>query len=90
MNTSEEIVYNQPTTTEERAEIAQTCVLRLNFVMPMALDHMSNAVDIAYSALPERLFLIDSQGRIDWHSDMGPWGFDVDGWEKAIQEIAAQ
>ncbi len=90
MNASEQIVYNQPTTTQERAEIAQAGVLRLNFVMPMALDHMSNAVDIAYSALPERLFLIDSQGRIDWHSDMGPWGFDVDGWEKAVGEIAAK
>lgn len=90
MNTSEQIVYNQPTTSDERAEIAQACVLRLNFEMPMALDHMSNEADIAYSALPERLFVIDREARIDWHSGMGPWGFDVDGWEKAIGEIAAK
>ena len=62
MNTQQQIVYDQPATESERAEVAEACVLRLNFRMPMVLDAMSNEVDTAYSALPERLYLIDEQG----------------------------
>ena len=76
MNLDEKIVYDQPTTIETRAEVAEACVLHMNLQMPTLLDHMSNEVDLAYSALPERLYLIDEQGVIEWHSGMGPWGFD--------------
>ncbi len=64
MNPSEEVVFQQPTTEDERAEVAEACVLRLNFEMPMLLDDMTNQVDTAYSALPERLYLLDSEGVI--------------------------
>jgi type I thyroxine 5'-deiodinase len=85
MNVEQKIVFEQPRTIDERTEIARACVLHLNFAMPMLLDEMSNAVDIAYAALPERLYVIDRDGRIAWRSGPGPWGFDVDGWEKAIE-----
>lgn len=61
-------------------------MLRLNLEMPMLLDHISNEVDIAYSALPERLFFLDEAGVIRWSCGMGPFGFDPDGWEKVIRE----
>ncbi len=88
MNVTDEVVYHQPKTEEERAGVAKACALRLNFEMPMLLDRMTNEVDTAYSALPERLYLLDGDGTIRWRSDPGPWGFDVDGWGKAIQELA--
>jgi hypothetical protein len=85
MNLDQQIRYKQPKTIEERSEVAQACVLRLKFAMPMLLDAMSNEVDVAYSALPERLYVIGRDGRIAWRSGPGPWGFDVDGWEQAIR-----
>ena len=87
INTEDEVVFHQPQTDSERAEVAQSCVLRLSFAMPMLIDGVDDRVDIAYSALPDRLFLIDAEGRLAWRSEMGPWGFDVDSWESAIQEI---
>ncbi len=84
-NGAEEVLYAQPTTTDERAEVAQACVLRLNFEMPMLLDEMSNAVDEAYAALPERLYLVDAAGNVVWRCGPGPFGFDVDGWEEQIK-----
>ena len=84
-NVAEEVLYSQPTTTDERAEVAQACVLRLNFEMPMLLDEMSNAVDEAYAALPERLYLVDAEGNVVWRCGPGPFGFDVDGWEEQIK-----
>ena len=55
--------------------------------MPMLLDEMSNDVDTAYAALPERLYVIDPAGRITYRSEPGPWGFNMDDWEKAIREV---
>ena len=87
MNLDQKIVYDQPTTVEARAEVAEACVLHMQLQMPTLLDKMSNEVDEAYSALPERLFLIDAQGVINWRCGMGPWGFEPDGLEKAIQAL---
>ena len=47
---------------------------------------MRNEVDDKYAALPERLYLLDKDGRVYYKSVMGPTGFDVDAWLKAVQE----
>ena len=88
MNVREEIVYRQPQNDDERASVAEACILHLNFEMPMLLDDETNQVDGKYMALPERLFVIDSEGVITWRSEQGPWGFDVDGWAKAIEAVS--
>ena len=87
MNLDQKIVYDQPETIEERAEVAEACMRQMHLEMPMLLDHMSNEVDEAYSALPERLYLIDAQGHIHWRCGMGPWGFAPDALGTAIQEL---
>ena len=86
MNLHHEIVYRQPTTAQERAEIAGACAIGMKLRMPMVIDELSNEVNAAYGALPERLYLIDAQGTIVWRTGPGPFGFDVDGWEAAIAE----
>ena len=58
-NIDEGIVYTAPTTIEERADLAEICVLNLNFKMPMLLDNMSNEIDLKYNALPERLYVLN-------------------------------
>ena len=85
MNQRQGVVYAQPTSEDERAEVAEACVLGLDLGMPMVLDDMSNEVDEAYSALPERLYVIDAEGTIVWRSGPGPWGFDLDGFEAALR-----
>jgi hypothetical protein len=37
---------------------------------------LSNAADAAYSAWPERLYIIDEQGRIAYRGGMGPFHYD--------------
>jgi len=88
MNQRQGVVYAQPTSEDERAEVAEACVLGLDLEMPMVLDDMSNEVDQAYAALPERLYVIDAEGTIVWRSGPGPWGFDVDGFEAALRAQA--
>ena len=80
------IAFDQPKTEDERAAVARHCLLRLDLRMPMLLDDMTNQVDTAYCALPERLYVIDAQGVISYRSEVGPWGFDVEAFERAVQE----
>lgn len=89
-NVRDEIVYPQHRNEGERATVAEACVLGLDLEMPMLLDRMSNEVDLAYAALPERLYVIDRAGVVAYRSEPGPWGFDTEAWEKAISEQAAR
>lgn len=86
MNVDDGIVYTDPTTIQERAGLAQVCMLRLNLQMPTLVDTMDDAVDTAYAALPERLYVVDRDGTVVFKCEPGPFGFDVDAWEAAIRE----
>ncbi len=81
------IVIDQPTTLDERADAAAVCVLALNLEMPMLLDDMTNQIEEAYRAWPDRLFVLDAEGRITYHSAQGPQGFYPEDWEAAIQNL---
>lgn len=87
-NVDEDILYADPTTLDERAEVAAACMLRYNFSFPMVLDEMTNAVEEAYVAMPERLYVLDRAGRVTWKCGLGPHYFDPDGFEKAIEVVA--
>jgi len=89
-NLKEEILYAQPKTDAERAEVAGACMIEMKLEMPLLLDEMSNEVDSAYTALPERLYLIDAAGRITYRGGPGPFQFDPGEWEHAIEEHLSQ
>ncbi len=85
MNVQQQILYAQPTTDAERAEVASACQIDMKLEMPMLLDELSNEVDTAWAALPERLYLVDAQGRIAYRGGPGPFQFDPGEWERAIE-----
>lgn len=88
-NIDDEVLFTQPTTEDERAEVASVCMLRFNFSFPMVLDDMTDAVGTTYMAMPERLYVLDAEGRVVWKCGLGPHLFDPDGFEAAIRQIAA-
>jgi hypothetical protein len=77
-------VYD-PTSDEERTEVAQTCAVRLAIEMPMVVDEISNRVASAYGALPDRLYLVGKDGRIAYQGEKGPQGFRAEELEAAIE-----
>ena len=85
-NLDDKVLFTQPTTEDERAEVAAACMLQFNFSFPMVLDNMTNAVEGSYMAMPERLYVLDKDGRVTWKCGLGPLLFDPDGFEKAIEE----
>ena len=88
LNASEQIVYAQPTTNHERAEVAEACSIALPITMPMLLDGVDDAVADAYAAYPDRLYVIDADGRVAHRGGPGPWGFDATEWEAVIAGLA--
>ena len=85
INERDGVVFAQPTSMDERVEVAQACTLGLDLSIPTLLDEMTNAVDEAYAALPDRLYVVDADGRIAYRSGPGPMGFHSDDFEQAIR-----
>jgi len=83
-NEREGVVYEQPKGAEEREAVAEACVVRLKLSIPTLIDEMTNEVDRAYAALPDRLYLIDVEGRVAYRSGPGPMGFKPQELEVAI------
>lgn len=75
----------EPTTLDERFAAARTCMDALDLEpIPALVDGMDDAVERAYEAWPDRLYVIDAEGRVAFRGGPGPFGFDVDAWEAAL------
>ena len=68
----------QPRTYAERAGAAQECVADFSLPMTTVVDAMDDAVSRAYGAWPDRLYVIDPDGRIAYQGGPGPFGFKPD------------
>ena len=83
-NEQESVLFAQPTTLEERIEVANACSLRLDLSIPTLVDDMGNSTDLEYYALPDRLYLVGKDGRIAFRGAPGPFGFVAAELEEAI------
>ena len=83
-NVAEGVLFRQHQSYDEREAVATTCSLDLHLSIPVLVEEMDNAIDEAYGAAPERLYLIGVEGRVAYHGGVGPHFFDPDEWERAI------
>ncbi len=88
VNLDADFIHNQPTTIEERADIAEVCQLDLRLNMPVLLGEIENETDLSYAARPVRLFVLDEDSVIVHRSGVGPRDLDVEGALAAIEKIA--
>lgn len=75
VNLEENVVYATPRSYEEKAGVARLCVKDLGIEFPALLDDFQNTAETAYTAWPDRLYLVDAAGRIAYKSKPGPFGF---------------
>ena len=88
-NVAEGVLFRQHRRYEERESAAQSCSIDLHIGLPIIIEEMDNAIDEAYGAAPERLYLVDVDGNVAYHGGAGPHFFDLDEWEQAIEACAA-
>ena len=74
----------QPRTDKERAGVAQKCALALRPTMALVVDGVDDTVGNAYSGMPERLYVLDRQGKVAYKSGRGPFGFNPEELERAL------
>lgn len=79
------IALRDPESAAERAEVAQSCALRMRTSIPVLIDGMDNDVARRYGAWPDRLYLIGKDGRIAFQGAPGPFGFKPEQLNQAIQ-----
>ena len=89
-NIDENILIRQHQNYEEREEAAQSCSVGLHISIPTLVEEMDNAIDEAYGAAPERLYLIGKDGRVVYHGGAGPHFFDLDELDEALQTLEAE
>lgn len=74
-----------PVTYEERRVMAEFSSETLGLKIPAVVDKLDDEVSLAYHGWPERLYLIETDGTVLFRCGPGPFGFDPDGLEVAIQ-----
>lgn len=88
-NERDGVLFRQHRSMEERVEVGQTCMRKLDLEMPAVVDAMDDAVSKAYAALPERLYLVGRDGRVAYKGGVGPMFFRPAEWERAIADYLA-
>ena len=86
INEKQSVIYADPKTDAERVAVADACVRGLKIEIPALIDNIDNSTEKAYSAWPDRLYVIDKQGRIAFKSAPGPFGFSPEQTEEALRK----
>jgi len=74
-NQQEGISIASPKTLEERANVCTLAQGKLKITMPTVVDGMNDGANKAYGAWPDRLYVIDTEGRVAVAGGSGPRGF---------------
>jgi type I thyroxine 5'-deiodinase len=92
-NLKDDVLVARTKTAGERYQVAGLCVTKLGIELPALVDEPDNRVERAYTGWPDRLYVIDRNGRIAHKSAAGPFGFkpaDVEATLKRILGADAQ
>lgn len=78
------VAVAQPKTYDERKSVAQQCNQLLKLKMPLLVDDIDDSTGNAYSGMPARLYVIDTEGRVAYKGGRGPFGFKPGEMEQAL------
>ena len=90
INRDQGITPTDPTSDDERLEVATACALNMKIRIPVVVDEIDDTVARAYGALPDRLYLVGAGGHIVFQGGAGPMGFKPPELEAAIEAELAR
>lgn len=85
-NVRDGVLFASASTYSERADTANICMRKLGIKFPALIDDINNHTEEAYTGWPDRLYLIDAEGRIAYKSRPGPFGFKPDELATALAQ----
>jgi hypothetical protein len=86
-NVKAKIFLHSTRTQKERCDVAGTCLVKLGIEYPAVVDDIANTTERAYTAWPDRLYVIDRDGRIAYKSKPGPFGFHTEDVAHALERL---
>lgn len=85
-NLTDGVEYAQPRSAAERESVASACAVGMRLGIPILVDGMDDAAERAFNAWPERLYVLDKEGKVVYKGGKGPYGFAPD----ALDEFLAR
>jgi type I thyroxine 5'-deiodinase len=79
-------MIEDPVTGLERMAVASQCMADLDLPIPAIVDQMDDAVNLAYRAWPDRLYLVGKDGKIAYSGGPGPFMFLPEELNTAIEK----
>jgi iodothyronine deiodinase-like protein len=89
-NLEDHVLVATTTSADERYQVAGLCLTKLGIEIPALVDEPDNRVERAYTAWPDRLYVIDRNGLIAHKSAAGPFGFEPADVDAALKRILAE
>ena len=86
-NVKDDVLVATTKTDGERMNVAGMCIRNLGIELPAVVDEADDRVERAYTGWPDRLYVIDRDGRIAHKSAAGPFGFKPADVESALKRI---
>ena len=86
-NLDDDVLVATTKTDDERYKVAGVCVTKLNIELPAVVDGADNRIERAYTGWPDRLYVIDRDGRVAYKSAAGPFGFKPAKVEETLKRI---
>jgi hypothetical protein len=86
-NEEQNIRIEQARSFGQRLEAARLCASRLSLTIPTFVDAMDNSASEAFSAWPERIYIIDLENRIHYPGAPGPYGFNPEEARESLLEL---
>jgi type I thyroxine 5'-deiodinase len=86
-NQKDNVSVASPKTLAERCAVEGTCATKLALRIPAVIDDLANSTEEAYTAWPDRLYVIDVDGRVAFKSKPGPFGFKPADMEVVLKRI---
>ena len=84
-NVKDQVLFAKTRSEDKRTEVANVCVVKLGIKMPALVDYPDDRVERAYTGWPDRLYVIDKDGRIAYKSKAGPFGFKPEEVEATLK-----
>lgn len=76
-NVQDKVLVQDPKTLEERQKVAQDFAAQFKVSLPILVDTIDDQIEKAYAGWPDRIYVIDAEGKIAYKGGPGPRGFQV-------------
>lgn len=87
VNETDGVLLSQPTDFAERKAAAAAMEASLGLGVPQLVDGMDDAASEAFSAWPERIYVVGVDGNIAYPGAPGPFGFEPDKARAVLDEL---